>query len=303
MKKQPYFCLLVLLFTHQVILAQDKWDLRRAVEYALINNISVKQEDVQARLTALQLKQSKLSQYPSANLSGNVGYSSGRNQNPVTFDLITQGYLFSNYSLQTGIDIFNWYSKKNSIAANEFETKAAFANIEKLRNDIALNVAGAYLQTLLAVEQINVSEIQVEQTKAQLQNTRKLVNAGSVPELNALQLEAQLAADSANLVTAQGNVAQSLLLLKAYLSLDAATPFEIQTPDIETIPLDDIASLQPEVVYALAIKNLPQQRVNDLKIQAAQKFIILLFLCLEVLDQVIITKQMKLALPRPSLHL
>jgi outer membrane protein len=273
MKKQPYFCLLVLLFTHQVILAQDKWDLRRAVEYALINNISVKQEDVQARLTALQLKQSKLSQYPSANLSGNVGYSSGRNQNPVTFDLITQGYLFSNYSLQTGIDIFNWYSKKNSIAANEFETKAAFANIEKLRNDIALNVAGAYLQTLLAVEQINVSEIQVEQTKAQLQNTRKLVNAGSVPELNALQLEAQLAADSANLVTAQGNVAQSLLLLKAYLSFDAATPFEIQTPDIETIPLDDIASLQPEVVYALAIKNLPQQRVNDLKIQAAQKFI------------------------------
>jgi outer membrane protein len=174
MKKQPYFCLLVLLFTHQVILAQDKWDLRRAVEYALINNISVKQEDVQARLTALQLKQSKLSQYPSANLSGNVGYSSGRNQNPVTFDLITQGYLFSNYSLQTGIDIFNWYSKKNSIAANEFETKAAFANIEKLRNDIALNVAGAYLQTLLALEQINVSEIQVEQTKAQLQNTRKL---------------------------------------------------------------------------------------------------------------------------------
>ena len=273
MTKRPYIFLLFLLLFHQVLFAQDKWDLRRAVEYALANNISVKQQDVQARLTALQFKQSKLSQYPSANLSGNVGYSSGRNQNPVSFDLITQGYLFSNFSLQTGVDLFNWYSKKNSIAANEFETKAAFANIEKIRNDISLNVAGAYLQALLAVEQINISTVQLEQTRAQLENTRKLVNAGSVPELNALQLEAQLATDSSNLVSAKGNVAQSLLLLKAYLSFDAAAPFEIQTPNIETIPLDDIASLQPEVVYALAIKNLPQQRVNDLKIQAAQKFI------------------------------
>ena len=107
MTKRPYIFLLFLLLFHQVLFAQDKWDLRRAVEYALANNISVKQQDVQARLTALQFKQSKLSQYPSANLSGNVGYSSGRNQNPVSFDLITQGYLFSNFSLQTGVDLFN----------------------------------------------------------------------------------------------------------------------------------------------------------------------------------------------------
>ncbi len=93
-------------------MAQERWNLKRAVDYALANNISVKQQDVQARITELQLKQSKLSQYPSANTSANIGYSSGRNQNPVSFDLITQGYLFSNFSLQAGIDLFNWYSKK-----------------------------------------------------------------------------------------------------------------------------------------------------------------------------------------------
>lgn len=261
------------MFAGQFVVAQEKWNLKKAVDYALENNISVKQQDVQARITELQLKQSKLSLYPSANTSANVGYSSGRNQNPVSFDLITQGYLFSNFSLQTGMDLFNWNSKKNNVAANEFETKAAYAGVEKLRNDVALNVAGAYLQALLAVQQVEVSKVQVDQTRAQLDNTRKLVNAGSVPELNALQLEAQLAADSSSLVTAEGNVAQSLLLLKAYLSFDAGVSFEIETPDIESIPLDNIASLQPEIVYKLALKNLPQQKVNDLRIKAAQKFI------------------------------
>lgn len=265
----------LLLFTAIIISsrAQEKWDLRKCVEYAIANNISVKQQDVQARIVALTYQQSRLSQYPTLNLNGNVAYSAGRNQNPVTFDLITQSYLSSGFTLQSGVEIFNWFSRKNNIAGNLLETEAAFAGVEKLKNDIALNVAGVYLQALLARQQESVSEIQIQQTKAQLENTRKLVNAGSLPELNAVQLEAQLANDSANLVTAQGNVAQSLLMLKALLNLDAAISFDIETPNVETIPLDDMASLQPDLVYELAIKNLPQQKVNDLRIQAAEKFV------------------------------
>jgi outer membrane protein len=270
---RKFFCLLFVLAAWFSVKAQDKWDLRKCVEYAIANNISVKQQDVQARLTALSLKQSKLSQYPSLNLNGNFAYSAGRNQNPVTFDLITESYLSSGYTLQSGVEIFNWFSKRNNIEGNAFETQAALANVEKVKNDIALNVAGVYLQALLARQQVSVTEIQIQQSKAQLANTRKLVNAGSLPELNALQLEAQLANDSSNLVTAQGNVAQSLLLLKALLNIDAANAFDIETPNIEAIPLDDLASLQPDLVFDLANKNLPQQRVNDLRIKAAEKFV------------------------------
>lgn len=271
--KRIFNCLFFLFLFATVSQAQDKWDLRKCVEYALANNISVKQQDVQARLTALSYKQSKLSQYPTLNLNGNYAYSAGRNQNPVTFGLITESYLSSGYTLQSGIEIFNWFSKKNDIAGNQFETQAALANVEKVKNDIALNVAAAYLQALLARQQVSVTEIQIQQSKAQLANTRKLVNAGSLPELNALQLEAQLANDSSSLVTAQSNVAQSLILLKALLNVDAATDFDIETPNVEAIPLDDLASLQPDLVYDLAIKNLPQQRVNDLRIKAAEKFV------------------------------
>jgi outer membrane protein len=269
-KLTGFFCLLLALQGH----AQEKWDLRKCVEYALTNNISVKQQDVQARLTALQYHQSRLAQYPSANFTTNGGFSSGRNQNPVTFGLITTGYFFNTYQFQAGADIYNWGSKKNAVLANSFAWQAALANVDKLKDDIALSVAGSFLQTLLAKQQVQVSEIQVNQTKAQLENTRKLVAAGNVPELNAVQIEAQLANDSSNLISAQDNEMQSLLSLKAYLSLDAGTPFDITTPSVNQIPVDDIASLQPEAVYALALKNLPQQRANDLRIKAGEKNIL-----------------------------
>lgn len=268
------FLFLLLIMTSETILyGQDKWSLLRCVEYARQNNISVKQQDIQAKITELQYTQSKRALYPTANLGGNIAYSSGRNQNPVTFSLITQGYISSGFTLQAAADIFNWNSKRNNLAGNAFQAKAAFADVEKLRNDLSLNIAGAYLQALLAKQQAAVSEVQVKQTAAQLQNTRKLVAVGSLPELNALQLEAQLANDSSNLVAAQGSVRTALLLIKSYLNIDAGAPFEIEAPPIESIPLETLADLQPDLVYQLALQNLPQQKANTLRIEAANKFI------------------------------
>lgn len=251
--------------------AQEKWGLLKCVEYAMTNNISVKQTDLQARLAQLQLRQSKLGQLPNLNFSGSSGYNSGRNQDPTSYSLITQSYLSANFQLQSSAEIFNWFSKRNTIAANEWELQAAKASTDKLKNDIALTVANAYLQILLAKEQEKIAGVQLQQSQAQLSNTRKLVDAGALPELNAAELEAQVARDSATLITARGNVEQGILNIKAYMALDAAVPFEIDTPPVDMIPLEKIADLQPESVYALAIANMPQQKVNDFKLKAAQK--------------------------------
>ena len=55
------------------------------------------------------------------------------------------------------------------------------------------------------------------------------------------------------------------------MNVDAGQPFEIEEPPADKIPLEPIADLQPENVYALALVNLPQQRLNDFNLKAAQK--------------------------------
>lgn len=251
--------------------AQEKWDLRKIVDYAMVNNITVRQADVEASISGLLYKQSKLSLYPAANFSSNTAYNNGRNQDPTSFNLITQSYVSSGFQLQTSINIFNWFSKKNNILANQWEYEASKANIDKFKNDIALTVANNYLQILLADEQQNIARVQLQQTQAQLNYTRKLVNAGSLPELNASELEAQEARDSANFISARGSVAQAVLVLKSNMNIDAAAPFDVAVPPVELIPVENIADLQPDAVFALAVKNLPQQRANGFKLRAAIK--------------------------------
>jgi outer membrane protein len=237
----------------------------------LQNNISVRQDDLQIRFGELYLHKSKLDQYPNTKFSGTEGYSAGRNHDPTKFIRITNGYAFNNYSLQSSVDLFNWFTKKNTIAANELSLKAAQEGIEKAKNDVALNVAVAYLQILLAREQIILAKSRTEQTRSQLESTRKQVDAGKLPELNAVNLEALLASDSASLISAETSAQQALLQMKAILNLDAAVPFDIQTPPVDMIPVEALGDLQPDVVYQLATNSLPQQKVDALNVQAARK--------------------------------
>ncbi|MEO5684417.1 MAG: TolC family protein [Chitinophagaceae bacterium] len=269
-----FFTTSIIIFAAVPVLAQEKWDLKKSVEYALAHNISIRQQDVQARYAALTTKQGKLSQYPTANFSGNLALSSGRNQDPTTFSLITTSYLSSGYNLQAGFNLFNWFSQKNNIAGYQLDEKAANAQVDKLKNDLALNVANAYLNVLLTNEQANIAALQLKLSQSQLENTRKLVNAGSLPELSASDLESQVAKDSANYISARATVELNVLLMKAFMNVDPAVPFEVDTPPVEKIPVEAIGNLQPDMVYQLALANLPQQKVNKLRLEAAQKYVL-----------------------------
>lgn len=259
------------LFLFSLADAQEKWDLQKCVDYALTHNISVKQADLQVRFSQITYEENKGNQLPTINFGVNAGYSFGLTENPTTGVLENRKNFSTTSSLQSGLTLFNWFSLRNQVAAGKLALRADQAQAIKAQNDVALNVAVAYLQALLADQQVHLAAVTVQQDQSQWDLTRKKVNAGILPELNSAELEAQLASDSSNLIGAQATYQQYVLQLKALLALDAGAPFELVTPAVEFIPVEDLADLQPEQVYQMALSNLPQQRANELRIQSANK--------------------------------
>ncbi|MBN8836600.1 MAG: TolC family protein [Sphingobacteriia bacterium] len=256
---------------HAFTQTTDKWDLRRCVDYATKNNISVKQAAVQAKLSALQVKQAQYNLFPTANFSSNLGGQFGRSIDPTTNQFTTTQLLSQSYTLQGNMTIYNWGRLRYTLSSQKNNLSGALLDIEKTVNDISLNIANAYLLSLSSKEQIRVAEIQVEQTQQQLEITKKQYAAGSVPELNVLQLEAKLSSDSSNLITAKSSYDVNILSLKALLNIDEAETFLLDSPDIEKIPVESFADLQPDVVYQLALKGQPQQKSFAYKIKGAEE--------------------------------
>ncbi len=268
-----YILSLFLIGSSLSLFAQDpaQWDLQTCVAYAIQHNISVQQADVQARLAKLQAESAKSSQLPTINGSSGMGLRIGRSIDPTTNGFTNTQFLYNNFGLNGGVQLFNAGKLKNAADATNLSWQASEADKQTASNDISLSVATFYLQVLSTIEQSEIAKIQILQTKEQLLATKKRVEVGLLPELNLLELETQLANDSSTLISALSNVEQSKLSLKALLNLDAGQSFDIIVQPVDKIKMQTFADLQPDYVFTLAAQNLPNVKAAALRVKAAQK--------------------------------
>lgn len=251
--------------------SSDNWDLRHCIEHAIQFNISIQQADVQARIAALQAKQSKLNAYPNVSANSGTGMRFGRSIDPTTNLFVNSQFLYQNFGVSGGVQLYNNGRIKYNQQTAEFNAKAALADVDKAKEDISFNVATNYLQILASKEQVAIAEVQISQTLNQFDITKKKVNAGVLPELNLAEIESQLANDSSNYYTAKGIYEQNLLSMRALLNLETDVLFGIETPLVDQIPIEPFSELQPDLVYKMAMDYQPLMKANKFRIQAAQK--------------------------------
>lgn len=251
--------------------AADVWTVERAIQHAMDNNISIRQSDIDARLAKLTNTQANLSQLPNVNAAGAYGNSAGRSINPVSNDFVETNYTFLTLSGNADVLLFGWFQRRNTISQSKYNLQAAQADLDQMRDDVALNVATGYLRIVLAQGQVKVNERQVDLSRAQLYETQQFVIAGILPDLNVAQLQAQLAVDSTKLMTSIATYQGAILDMRALINLPFSTPFAVVAPQVNLGEQANLASLSSEDMYAAAMQNLGLYRSADLRVNAAKK--------------------------------
>ncbi|PJJ60501.1 TolC family protein [Hymenobacter chitinivorans] len=245
------------------------YSLQRAVDVALQNNLTVRQQQLTTENTNVVLRQSRAALLPTANAAASQSWNYGTNVDPLTFQFQNQTTRANNFSLSSQVTLFSGFQLRNTIKRNELDYQAGLSDIEKSRNDIALNVASSFLQLVLAQEIVRANEARVNTSQQQVSRAQKLLKAGSVAESNVLDSQAQLASDELNVITAQNQVAFYRLQLAQLLNLPSATGFEIEVPNLPDP--DDVVMLtaDPDGTYQTAQGIMPEVKAADLRVQSA----------------------------------
>lgn len=248
----------------------EKIGLQEAVDAALKNNLSVKQSGLAVENSLNTLDASKWARYPNLNGSANLNLYSGRNINPYTNGIITNTVGSNGFGLSSGVTIFDGYQTRNNIALNQTNLEIAKLDLQAMKNTITLNVVVAYLNILSQEDLLAVSQRQLDVSRIQLERTQKLVNAGSVPETNLFDIQAQLANDEVQVVNAENAILSAKLTLKQLLNLSAernidVARIEVPNPNIQPYPNS------PAEVYEVAQSFLADVQAADMRVKAAQK--------------------------------
>ena len=270
MKRFLFFIFTLLLITPQLIFAQNKvWSLEECIRYAISNNIQIKQQVVQNDMQKNALDLSKLQLLPTLNGQASHGYSFGRalDQNTYTFynQTIQQDYFY----LGGNMPVFNGLQNYNAIQKNKYQVLASQQDLQNISDNVALNVALAYLQILLNKELVAVNQDQLNITLQQIEKTKKLVDAGSVAKGNLLQIEAQAAQEELSLITQKNMFETSVLTLTQFLELKTPAGFEVAAPEINVDP-NTVVSGNIDDIYAIAEKNRPEIKSSELKLTASE---------------------------------
>lgn len=263
--------ILVALIVHQRASAQEPWSLERCINYALENNIRIRQQKILININENNYHQSKTDRYPNLNASASYGVSFGRSLDQTTYQFTEdQTIQSSNISISSSTVLFNGLQKQNTIKQNYLNLQAELNDLERLKNDISLNIAAAYLQILFNKELLEVSKNQLELTRQQAERTRVLVESGTLARGSYLEILAQEAAEEVQVVNAENSLNLSYLTLMQILDIDTSVPFSIVIPEISGVDEKDLIS-GPELVYNEALRILPQIKSSELRLKSSEK--------------------------------
>ncbi|GAA3968914.1 TolC family protein [Pedobacter ginsengiterrae] len=264
--------LLVALCLGQSVSAQEVITIQQAVDNTLKNNLTIKQAQFSAAISDENLTQSKYALYPNLNASINPNLTFGRGLDQTTFQVTNQTSLYTSGNLSTNVDLFQGFAKINRIRQNKTLLEADKSNVDKVKNDLILNVVTAYLQVLYNTDLERASKEQLDIANKTLIRENALLDAGNKTLADVSQAKSQVATAELNLTNAQNALSISYLTLGQLMEMQPNQKFVVQAPLIDNVKAATSAA-NPEEIFNNALNIFPDIKLATLRSLAAKQAI------------------------------
>ena len=247
-----------------------KWTLQECVAYAIENNISVKQSELDIENSDIAKSGAIGNFLPSINGSASNSWNTGLTQDVTTGILRNITSRSSSYSVSAGVTVFGGLRNHRELQKAKMQQLSSQYNSSKIKDDIALFVANSYLQVLLAKANLKVALEQNKVTKEQISRTQELVDSGVLPEGDLLEINAVSAQEQQAIVNSESNVRISLVSLAQLLLIKDYENFNIADQEFSVI-LSEVAEKNIEEVINSAKENRYEVKIAEQNMNIANK--------------------------------
>lgn len=256
-------------FAGQTAQAQDLWSLDRCIDYAVDNNISIKQQELSTEQQMNSYQQSRYGMLPSVNAGLSQSFSFGQSTGSDNVNIKNNSASTSAY-ISANVTLFNGLSKYNQTKVNKLNYEASLQNLEQAKNNIALNITSAYLEVLLNKELLATAKEQLTLTQEQLEINRKQVEAGTMAEGKLLETESQASQEELDVINRENSLWISKITLQQLLELPITDNFDVVEPDIDMSKMT-ASLLSVDTVYQRAIEQRPEIKSRELAVESADR--------------------------------
>lgn len=270
MKRRLTTIACAMLLPAAVMQAQGQWDLKRCIDHAISHNISIKQRDNLIKQSELQLSTAKNSRLPDLNASVGENLSFGRGltaENTYTNTNTSN----TSFGVSTSIPLFTGMRIENTIKLGQLNLDATTADLEKAKNDIAMQVAQQYIQIVYSKELVAVAHRQTGIDSMQVERLKEMLNHGKASKAEVSQQMAALAQSQLTVTQAENEYRMALLNLSQLLELPSPEGFAIADVDVSAFSTGVLPSA--DAIYSDALGIKPEIAAESLRLQGTERSI------------------------------
>lgn len=247
-----------------------KWTLEECVRYALENNITIKQSELDLKNADIDKKAALGNYLPSVNGSASHSWNIGLNQDVTTGILRNQTTQYSSVGINAGVDIYKGLQNQNTMRKAKLSIVASQYQLLKMQEDISLNVASAFLQILSNKEDLKVKKEQLAIDEKRFARSEEMVNAGTIPRGDLFDLKATVATDKQNIAVSENNLLISKLSLAQLLQLKEFADFDV-VDDTNVMDENNILAQSPIEIYNKAKETRTELKLAQTNLEIAEK--------------------------------
>jgi len=266
---RKYFLIISCLVLIASVKGQAVWSLEKCIEYALSNNIQIKQQMLQVKSGQATVLQDQLNLLPTLNGFAMHGYNWGKTVDRYTNQFATKRVQTDNFYLSSSLTLFDGFRKINQVKQSKMDLEAANYDNDKFMDDITLGIATGYLQILFYKELLKTAENQLQATDLQVARLQKMVTAGALAVGDLYNIQAQRATENLQVVDSRNNLDLAYLTLAQMLDLPSTDNFEIETPELELGAQPSLTAM-PEQVYGFALENQPMIKSAEYRLKSSE---------------------------------
>ena len=254
-----------------VLQGQKVWTLEECIKHAHANNLQVKRQQLLSRTAENNYSLAWAQVLPNANIGANYTYNLGRALNTDDYIWINQSFFDGSVGFESNLNLFNGLSTYNSIQQSKYNLLSKIEGVKGLKNDITIQIAGAYLQILFNEELLKIAEEQMKVTQLQVEKNEKLVEVGNLSRGDLYEIQAQLARERSAVTAARNDLSISYLTLAQYMDLEIKNmdEFRIQVPELGIEDANTLRSV--DSVYNDALVVLPRVKAAEYNLLSYEK--------------------------------
>lgn len=250
--------------------AQRLITMETAVREAQENNLQIKQAAFQASLSEQDLKQARMSFYPTLNVGASGSMNWGLSFDQTAGRLITQSVNSSGLRLSSSVDLFQGFQRLNQVLANKYALMASESEVERAKNDLTLSVITTYLEALTNLDLHQASLQQLALSQEQLRVMEINLEAGNNTMADLYQAQTQVATDELNVTTSQNAYEMALLNLKQLMEMAPEVEIELERPSVEQVQLSTNRMMASDI-FAHAVGTFPEIKAAEYSTQSAER--------------------------------